>query len=447
MTGFFRSYSLASLAVMVLAGGAMFVHHRSVLTDSVKAIAETSSVTTARMALHPIRVQLAGYIEVANQAGHDPTSVKMPEALQQSIAEMIRDSRVVRVKVYNRDGIVIFSTRREQIGDTQEANQGFATAMAGKVSVQLIYRDTFNAFDRVTEEDNLVQTYFPVRGLPTAPILGVFEIYTDVNSLVIEAERSELLMLFGTVLLIGGVYAALLVLVYRTQDQLDAHQRTIAEKNALLEQLSRESMQREQDERKRFSAELHEGLAQSLSAVKVALEKVRGDARAKGSDALEAIIPSLQDAIGHARAIAVDLYPRSLEDFGLGAAVRELCGEFSSAHAGVKLEHAIDIVESNIPAGLRVTVYRILETVLGMIGGNAQVTRLRVALQSSSRALTLILEDDAGALVRAMRDEGDLLDPHSPFGLIRERVMITKGALAILDGAAGAQVLRATWLL
>jgi hypothetical protein len=85
--------------------------------------------------------------------------------------------------------------------------------------------------------------------------------------------------------------------------------------------------------------------------------------------------------------------------------------------------------------------------VLGMIGGNAQVTRLRVALQSSSRALTLILEDDAGALVRAMRDDGDLLDPHSPFGLIRERVMITKGALAILDGAAGAQVLRATWLL
>jgi two-component system, NarL family, sensor kinase len=447
MTSFVRNYSIASLAAMILAAAAMFTIYRSIVIGSIEAIAETSSVTTARMALYPIRAQLAGYVEAANLAANDPTAVKMPEALQDAIVELTRDSRVARVKIYNRNGVVIFSTRREQIGNLREANPGFAKAMAGKVSVQIIYRDTFNTFDEATEEDNLVQTYFPVRGRPTTPVVGVFELYADVNSLVVEAERSQLRMLAGTVLVLAFMYGALLLLVHQTHREIEEHQNIIAEKNAMLEQLSRENVSREEYERKKFATELHEGLAQSLSAVKLALENVNRGAPAARSDALGSIIPELQSAIGHARAIAVGLSPPSLEDLGLGPTVRTLCNQFTTDHRSVQVDLEVAVEESAIPAPLKTTVYRILATVLVILGSHPEATRVQITLQSSSRALTLVVEDNARVLVAAAADVKGAGDPHSPFGAARERVIVSGGALSVIDHATGAPALRASWLL
>lgn len=447
MAGFVRTYSVVSLVVMAIAAAVMFAHHRAVIIQSIEVIAETSSVTTTRMALHPIRVDLASYIETANRAGGDPAAVTLPQALQDAIAEMMRDSRVVRIKIYRRDGVVLFSTRTQQIGDVQEANLGFSNAMDGKVSVEIIYRDSFNTFDRATEEDNLVQTYFPVRASPTAPVVGVFEVYTDVNSLVIEAERSELVMLVGTIALVGAIYVLLVVLVYRSDRQVAAQQRTIAEKNALLERLSLDSMRREERERKRFATELHEGLAQSLSAVKLALESIQGGARDKSGEMLSAIIPSLREAIGHARAIAEDLHPPSLDEFGLGPTVRTLLHDFESVYPGCRIEPRIALDEATIPATLKIAVYRILENVVAMLRRYPKASRVRVALGTQGGELELRVEDDAGIVAAGMRGDGGAGDLRDLAAELSERVMISKGRLSVGLGTAGTAVLRAAWQL
>jgi len=437
MKRLFWTFSIVSLAVMIAAGWAMFAHHRAILVGSVKAVAEAASLTTGRMALHPIRAQLAEYIEAANRAGDDPKGVPVPTALRQAISELARDSRIVRVKIYARDGTVIYSTRGEQIGGQQEANPGFATAMAGKVSVQLIYRDTFNAFDGHTEDDNLVQTYFPVRGLSGMAAVGVFEIYTDVNALVVATERSELLMLAGTGAAIACIYVALLLLARYAGRIIAAQQSDIREKNVLLERLSQRSMRREQGERRKLASELHEGLAQSLSAVKVALENLADVPAEKRSEMLNAVIPSLRSAIGHARSVAENLHPPSLEEFGLGPTVRTLVREFSEGHPSVKLEHKISVDEAVIPAALKIAIYRVVETALRILGGSPQANRACIALNTSGRELVLGFEHNPAVTAAA--------DPDDRFDELRERVMISKGSLSVSGGPDGTAILRATW--
>jgi signal transduction histidine kinase len=442
-----RSYSIVSLIVIVAAAAAMLVMYRAIVIRGIAAIAETSTVATARMALNPIRTQLADYVEAASVAGRDPSSVILPDALQEAIAELVEDSRVARVKIYNNRGVVAFSTNASQIGREQAANPGFVGAMAGKVSVKLIYRDTFNTFDQATEEDNLMQTYFPVRRRPTDPVAGVFEMYTDVNTLVIEAERSELQMTIATVSILVCLYAALLLLVQRSTALVEEQQRIIAEKNAMLAQYSRENLSREESERKKYATELHEGLAQSLSAVKLALENVSGAAQAGKRDALASIIPELQSAIGHARAIAVELSPPSLGDLGLGPTLRALCRDFARAHDPVQVDLEIALEEPAISVSLKTTVYRIVATALAIVGEHPEATRVKIMLRSSSRALTLVVEDDAKVLVAAARDVAGSEDPHSPFGAVRERVMISGGTLSVIGDAAGAPLVRVSWLL
>lgn len=447
MKSFIRSYSIASLAVILLAAVAIVVMYRAIVIRGITTIAETSSVATARIALHPIRTYLADYLEVASVAGRDPKSVAMPEALQDAIAELMRDSQVARIKIYNDRGVVLFSTNPKQIGKTQASNPGVVAAMSGKVSVKLVYADTFNPFDNATEDDNLVQSYFPVRMRPTDPVVGVFEMYTDVNALVIEAERSVLQLIIATALILACMYAVLLLLVYRLHELIEDQQRTIREKNALLVQLSRESLRREESERKKFATDLHEGLAQTLSAVKFAMENARGSSSPGRGEALESVIPDLQSAIGQARTIAMDLRPPSLDALGLGPTIDALCREFEGANPDVQVERQIAAQESAIPAPLKIIVYRILETALKIVGSHPEATEVRIALETSNRALTLVIEDNATAVVTAMRDEDGGLDPHSPFGAVRERVIISGGKLSIVSNASGNPVLRASWLL
>jgi signal transduction histidine kinase len=443
MPGLLRMYAFASLVVMAVAGALMFFHHRAALVHSIEAVAETSSVTTARMALHPIRALMADYIEAANRSDQDPTAAEMPPPLQASFFELLRDSRVARIKVYNRRGLVIYSTNSGQIGSPQEANPGFSTAMAGSVSVQLIYRDSFNAFDRATEEDNLVQTYFPVRRTPAMPVIGVFEVYTDVNALVLEVERTELTMLVGTVLMIGFIYTALLLLVFMVERQLRAQRRIIEDKNAQLERHALQRLRREQSERRKFSSELHEGLAQSLSAVKLALENVRGRGPDNRSELLEAVIPHLSSAISHARSIAEDLHPPGLDAVGLGPTIRALVNEFTRDRPAVKVTQDIAVDEAAIPLMLKSAVYWSVDTLLHFLRGRPEVGRLRLSLRSDGGRMELRIEDDAQAVAAAMRGDG----ASELAGELDERVTSSKGSLSVIDGEGGAPLLRAAWQL
>jgi signal transduction histidine kinase len=362
----------------------------------------------------------------------------------------MQDRTVVRVKIFNRHGVVVFSTKPSQIGDDQNPNEGFNIAINGGIGNSLIYRDTFNSFDGATEEDNLMQTYIPIRGSPAEPIHGVFELYTDVNGLVLQTERTEFVIMAGAILILSALYVVLVLIVRHANTTIKLQQRTIRERTETLELLSAQMLKSEESHKKKIAFELHEGLAQTLSALKLKVENVRHNHRSMGdatAGSVDSIIPVLQQAIQEVRTIATDLRPSSLDDLGLLPTLNWLCREFEEQHPGIRIERHIPLQEPDIPTPLKVILYRIIVSVLDDLAQHTNTGRIHLGLWLEDNALILLIDDTATEMLDRTVTPLVNIDPQLRAGFARmeELTTLSGGVFRASHHSGGGTTLRAAW--
>lgn len=445
-----RFYSVASFVAVLATALLIALFYRQVAIQGIMQLAERSNLALARTALNSVRPALTDYLNAVTQPG--PVNVSHrppPPELAAAIHSLMHESSVVRVKIYNRHGVVAFSTKTAQIGADQRDNPGFISAINGRVADTLIYRDSFNSYDKATEEDNLMQTYIPIRASATEPVLGVFEIYTDVNGLVRQNERTEFIIMAGALLILTALYAALLLVVRRARNIIDSQNQTIRERTETLEILSARMLKNEESNKKKIAIELHEGLAQTLSAVKLNLENNRQ--RMNGDDtvgkSMESLIPVLQSAIEDVRTIAAELRPSSIDDLGLLPTINSLCRSFQQQHPGIRTLQDISLQEKDIPAPLKVILYRIIVLALDDIALHTDSDRIQIALRRDRGALTLLIDDTPSESpgLAATTLIGIDPDPESRFAKMLELTTLSGGRFAAARPAAGRIVLRASW--
>jgi signal transduction histidine kinase/CheY-like chemotaxis protein len=148
---------------------------------------------------------------------------------------------VVKVKIYDVQGLTVYSSDARQIGEDKSGNEGFVSAVGGRTASELIFRGTFAAFDGDIYDRNLVASYVPIRA--GQRVEAVAEIYADRTSAIdlTEAELRQLLLWLAPNLL--ALLAVLVLLgarlmavqrsnetdLYRLADE-NAQARAIAEK-------------------------------------------------------------------------------------------------------------------------------------------------------------------------------------------------------------------------
>ena len=205
----------------------------------------------------------------------------------------------------------------------------------------------------------------------------------------------------------------------RAQEELSAF---AAEAHATLE-----------NEKRRVARELHDELAQSLTALKMDAIWVQGNLPA-GSDAasskLREMLAVLDGTVAATRRIAADLRPLLLDDLGLVPAVEWLVQSFiqrSSMACALVVDEDMELHEPYATA-----VFRILQEVLA-----------NVAKHARAKHTTVDIERDAGAVMLRVSDDGQgfsLAEPRKPESLglmgLRERVRLLKGSMDI-DTAPG----------
>lgn len=103
--------------------------------------------------------------------------------LRADVRNTMKGLQIAKIKIYNMDGLTVFSTDEAQIGEDKSTNEGFRDARSGNVNSQITYREKFDAFEGVINKRNLIASYVPVRAAPGAPPEGVFEVYSDVTDL------------------------------------------------------------------------------------------------------------------------------------------------------------------------------------------------------------------------------------------------------------------------
>jgi signal transduction histidine kinase len=441
-----RYYSVASLVAVLATAILLTWFYRQVAIQGIVQLAERSNLTLARAAMNPIKPALLAFLETAAdfQPGNT-TPPPLPAELSDSIQALMQDRSVVRIKLYSPRGVVVFSTRPDQIGNDKSNNQGFITALSGGVGSALIYRDTFNRFDGTTEEDNLMQTYIPVRASPAEPIQGVFELYADVNSLVHQTERTEFIIMAGATLILSALYAVLILIVRRANNTIEQQQRTIRERTETLELLSAQMLKSEESHKQKLAVDLHEGLAQTLAALKLKVENGRHGEVAAGS--ADSIIPLLQAAIQEVRAMATDLRPPSLDDLGLLPTLNWVCREFERAHPGIRIERQIPLQEQDVPSPLKVIIYRIIVSVLEGMGQHTNTGKIHLGLWRENHALVLLLDNIPTEMLDRTVTPLVNIDPqsHAGFARMEELTTLSGGVFRASHHSGGGTTLRATW--
>ena len=130
--------------------------------------------------------------------------------LDADVRKLMRGSDVVKVKIYDANGLTIYSSDPTQIGEDKGDNNGFLGAISGHVASNITYRGQFDAFEGRRSNLNVVSSYIPIRNADTNEPEAVFEVYSDVTGLV-EAMRSLQWTILFVVL--GSVAALYLLLV------------------------------------------------------------------------------------------------------------------------------------------------------------------------------------------------------------------------------------------
>jgi diguanylate cyclase (GGDEF)-like protein len=130
---------------------------------------------------------------------------------------------IAKIKIYNLDGLTVFSTEEKQIGEDKSSNAGFRQARAGAVNSQITFREKFDAFEGVLNNRNLIASYVPVRATADAPIEGVFEVYSDVTEL-LQAQTRAQWQVAGMVLALLATLYLFLLFVVRKADRIIARQ-------------------------------------------------------------------------------------------------------------------------------------------------------------------------------------------------------------------------------
>lgn len=247
------------------------------------------------------------------------------------------------------------------------------------------------------------------------------------------AFRDDLRRLLWQTVLLGMVVALIVVLRLRILERRSDEQRAIAEDaERQMRQLSQERDAAQEEERRHLSRELHDHVAQVLTALRMELgriERTRSPADARIGAAVAECKKLVDGMFRTVRDLALGLRPSMLDDFGLQAALEWHVRDFTSRYdANVELTMEGDF--DTLPDRYRTCVYRAVQEGLTNCVRHAKARSIKVSVISHENQLDLSVTDDGIGFDPARRRDG--------LGLrgIEERVKELHGAMTV-GSAAG----------
>ncbi len=249
-----------------------------------------------------------------------------------------------------------------------------------------------------------------------------------------------------TVIILGVSFASALILLFIHYRLLTSElkARALAERAARdgeesLRQLTTRLLQLQDEERRKFSRELHDSLGQYLAGVKMNLDMF---SRSQPTDELLAnAIQLLDQSIAETRTISHLLHPPLLDEVGFSSAAKWYVQGFSE-RSGVEVKMEIPDRLGRLPRHLELGLFRVLQESLTNIHRHSKSAKAEVALQAFPEKIVLHVKDYGKGipqeLLSAFRTRGTTLG----IGLtgMRERVRELGGHLDIQSNAAGTQV-------
>lgn len=362
---------------------------------------------------------VAPYITPALLAGQ-PAAIT---ALDRTVRARLLEDPVVRVKIWEAGGRIVYSDEHRLIGARyplrdEEANALRTGGVAAEVS-DLTRPE--NRFER--QYHKLLEVYLGLKSTNGKPVL--FELYQRFSSIAASGNRLFRAFFFPAVAVLVLVWLAQIPLAVSLARKLQRGQR---EREALLQR----AIEASEFERRRIARDLHDGPVQDLAGVSYTLSSAIGEAEAVDPELAGALKQSsrqTRDSIRALRTLLVDIYPPRLHSEGLIAAVSDLLSPLAAAGLEVTLDADPHL---RLPPGVEAVLFRVAQESLRNVLEHAQATSASVHVDATDGMVTLEVKDDGRGISEVPADR----DEHFGLRMLEDLARDSGGALE-LDSAAG----------
>ena len=383
--------SLLAIAVVVIGG---FLALRSVTIK--EAVRDTRD-----------RVVREGHL-LETTALTDGVLTRDPAALAELdrvVRREVLTGSVVRVKIWSRQGEVLYSDEPRLIGlryqlaadDAEIFESGEAAAELSDVA------QPENQFER--EQGRLLEAYDIVRTPNGTPLL--FEIYRTFSSVTADGQR---LLRAQAPPIVGGLLVLLLFQVPLAWSLGRRLQRGHRDRAMLLANAVEASAQ----ERRRIASDLHDGVVQNVAGVAFGLAPLaqKADRRGEHEDAAELrrSIEQLRQGVRDMRTLLVEIHPPNLASVGLEAALHDLLSPLEARGIATTLTIDAGLTPGDPADGL---VYRAAREAIRNVQAHAGARSIEVSVhRPEPGTMRLVVHDDGKGFVPADRaragDDGHL---------------------------------------
>ncbi|MDO9165360.1 MAG: EAL domain-containing protein [Rhodoferax sp.] len=229
-----RYFSILSFALIAIAGSALGLSVQDQATRQVTTMAHRHNEAMSQVFINELWPDFSAFVAGSSgRAAADLRATFEALGLGAKTSALMKNSDIIKVKVYNRDGLTVFSSDPNQVGENKRDNSGFIAALAGQANSALTHRDQFDSFEGSRVDVDVISSYLPIRD--RGQVAGVIELYQDVTPFV---QRLHEVLL--TVMLIGAgvmfaLYLAQLMVVRYAQGILYKQEKELKQSNRELD--------------------------------------------------------------------------------------------------------------------------------------------------------------------------------------------------------------------
>ena len=231
--------------------------------------------------------------------------------------------------------------------------------------------------------------------------------------------------------------------VATAEDLTDARraEEALRERETELRLLSSRLLDLQDSERRRIARELHDGTAQNLFALNIALSRLlQLETTEESRNSLQECLSLCEQSREEIRTLTYLLHPPLLDEAGLVSALRWYTQGFS-ARSGIKVELEAAQSIGRLPADVEMDLFRVVQECLTNIHRHSGSPKARVRLDTDKERVRLEVRDWGRGLPAEITGVGPLASRSVGIPGMRERVGHHNGHLDIQSGSDGTVVI------
>jgi signal transduction histidine kinase len=180
----------------------------------------------------------------------------------------------------------------------------------------------------------------------------------------------------------------------------------------------------QEHERRRIARELHDETGQALTSVLLGLRLIEEETSPAVRTAVSELRETITGAIQELRALAVELRPKALDDFGLEAAIERLADTYSR-RTGIAIDIHVAGLDARLPGDVETALYRIVQESLTNVAKHAGAATASVTVHRLPGSVTAVVEDDGHGF------DPTVITPGLGLGSMLERAELVSGTVKI----------------